>query len=204
MADINEFYGIPTGNICDSNNRLGAMDPSIQALDRNMVMVGRAVTVACAGGDNLTIHKAVLEAKPGDVLVVNCGGFRNAGIFGELLATCCRARGIVGIVIDGACRDKNDLIEMNFPTFVKNTCPNGTTKETCGAINVAMPCGGIMVKPGDIIIGDCDGVVVIPQEKEEEVLEKSKAKKAFEDSVKDKLAAGLSTAELFNLTPKFH
>ena len=97
--DIREFEGIPTGNVCDSNNRMGAMDPGIQALDRHMTVVGRAFPVECAPGDNLTIHKAVLEAQPGDVLVVNCGGFLHAGGFGELLATACRARGIAGIVI---------------------------------------------------------------------------------------------------------
>lgn len=201
--NIYEFQGIPTGNICDSNDRLGAMDSGIQALDRHMTVVGRAFTAFCPPGDNLTIHKAVLEAQPGDVLVVNCGGYLQAGVFGELLATSCRARGIAGIVIDGACRDKNELIEMNFPTFVRGTCPNGTVKEDCGDTNVPMTCGGLTVEPGDVIIGDCDGVVVIPKAKAETVLEKSKAKKAFEDSIRDKLAEGVSTAELFHLTAKF-
>lgn len=201
--NIRQFEGIPTGNICDSNGRVGAMDPQIQALDRNMTLVGRAFTVECAPGDNLTIHKAVLEAQPGDVLVVNCAGYRNAGSFGELLATACRARGILGIVIDGACRDKNELIEMNFPTFVRGTCPNGTVKEFCGRTNLPMVCGGLTVKPGDVIIGDCDGVVVIDQDKAEEVLERSIAKKAFEDDVRAKLEQGVTTAELFHLYDKF-
>ena len=201
--DIREFEGIPTGNICDSNDRLGSMDAAIQALDRHMTVVGRAFTVVCPPGDNLTIHKAVLEAQPGDVLVVNCSGFLQAGVFGELLATSCRAHGIVGIVIDGACRDKNELIEMNFPTFVRGTCPNGTLKEVCGATNVPIPCGGLTVEPGDIIVGDCDGLVVIPKAKAEIVLEKSKAKKVFEDEIREKVANGVSTAELFNLTAKF-
>ena len=201
--NIQEFVGIPTGNVCDSNGLLGAMDASIQALDRHMTVVGRAFPLECAPGDNLTIHKAVLEAAPGDVLVVGCGGFLQAGGFGELLATACRAKGIVGIVIDGACRDKNELIEMDFPTFVKGTCPNGTVKEFCGRTNVPVNCGGIMVHPGDIIIGDCDGVVVVPNDKAEEVLEKSKLKKAKEDEIREKLQQGITTAELFNLYPKF-
>jgi len=202
--DIREFEGIPTGNICDSNGRMGAMDAGIQALDRHMTVVGRAFPVECAPWYNLTIHKAVLEAQPGDVLVVDCDGFLQAGAFGELLATACRARGIVGIVIDGACRDKNELIEMNFPTFARATCPNGTVKDYCGRTNVPMVCGGLLVSPGDVIIGDCDGVVVIPRDKAPEVLERSKAKKAFEDSIRVKLEQGITTAELFNLTVKFH
>lgn len=201
--DILEFVGIPTGNVCDSNGLLGSMDPGIQALDRNMTVVGRAFTVECPPGDNLTIHKAILEAQPGDVLVVNCQGFLHAGCFGELMATACVAKGIAGVVIDGACRDKNDLIEMNFPTFVRATCPNGTVKETCGKTNVPVVCGGLTVNPGDVIVGDCDGLVVIPQEKAEEVLEKSKLKKAKEAEIRQKLQQGITTAELFNLTPKF-
>lgn len=201
--DILEFRDIPTGNICDSNNRLGALDPAIQALDRHMTVAGRAYTVQCPPGDNLTVHKAMLEARPGDVLVVSCGGFLNAGGFGELMATACQVKGIAGVVIDGACRDKNELIEMGFPTFVRGTCPNGTVKENCGTTGTAVLCGGTLVRTGDIVIGDCDGVVVIPQENAEAVLERSKAKKAAEDEIRQKLLQGITTAELFDLYPKF-
>lgn len=205
MANFAEaFKGIPTGNICDSNDRLGAMDPEIQALDRKMTLVGTALTVACPAGDNITIHKAVLQAKPGDVLVINCGGYRNAGVFGEMLAIACRARGIVGVVIDGACRDKNDIIEMGFPMFVRGTCPNGTTKDTCGATNVPMPCGGMMVNPGDLIVGDCDGVVVLPAAKADEVLKKSQEKKRVEDAARPHLEKGVPTTELFGLADKIN
>ena len=201
--DILEFRDIPTGNICDSNNRLGALDPAIQALDRHMTVAGRAYTVQCPPGDNLTVHKAMLEARPGDVLVVSCGGFVNAGGFGELMATTCQVKGIAGIVIDGACRDKNELIDMGFPTFARATCPNGTLKENCGATGTAVLCGGALVRAGDIVVGDCDGVVVIPREEAEGVLERSKAKKAAEDEIRQKLLQGITTAELFNLHPKF-
>ena len=201
--DILEFRDIPTGNICDSNNRLGALDPAIQALDRHMTVAGVAYTVQCPPGDNLTVHKAMLEARPGDVLVVSCGGFLNAGGFGELMATACQVKGIAGVVIDGACRDKNELIEMGFPTFVRGTCPNGTVKENCGATGTAVLCGGTLVRTGDIVVGDCDGVVVIPQESAEAVLERSKAKKAKEDEIRQQLLGGSSTAELFDLTKKF-
>lgn len=201
--DILEFRGIPTGNICDSQNRLGALDPAIQALDRRMTVVGRAYTVQCPPGDNLTVHKAMVEAQPGDVLVVSCGGYLNAGGFGELMALACRVKGIAGIVIDGACRDKNDLIKMGFPTFVRGTCPNGTAKENCGATGTAVLCGGTLVRTGDIVVADCDGVVVIPQAEAQGVLERSKAKKAKEDEIRLQLLSGISTAELFDLTKKF-
>lgn len=199
-----ELEGIPTGNICDCMpEKRAAMDSGIKPLDRNMRVVGTALTVACAAGDNLTIHKAVLEAKPGDVLVVNCGGFVGGGVFGELLATACAGRGIVGVVVDGSTRDTNDLIEMNFPTFSRGICPDGTGKGTCGAIGAPVPCGGKMVHNGDLIVGDCDGVVVVPAEMAEEVVQKAKEKKAFEDDAKQKLEAGATTAELFHLAPYF-
>lgn len=201
--DITGFKGIPTGNICDSNNRLGAMDSEIKPLSRHMSMVGRAMTVFCAAGDNLTIHKAVTLAKPGDVLVINCCGYKNAGVFGELLAISCMTHGIAGVVIDGACRDKNDLIELGFPVFTRAVCPNGTVKEFCSEVNQPINCGGIAVNPGDVVIGDCDGVVVIPSSNAEEVLKKSKAKKAAEDEMRKKLESGETTAQLLSLYSKF-
>ena len=198
------FKGIPTGNICDSNNREGSMDAEINPLHYKFEVTGYAMTVTCAPGDNLTIHKAIAEAKPGSVLVIDCKGYTGAGVFGELFATSCIARGIKGVVIDGACRDKSDLIEMNFPVYSRAVNPNGTLKETCGEINTVIECGGRIVKPGDIIVGDADGIVVIPQEKAQEVLEKSQAKKAKEDELKVLLAQGKTTAELMGFEKKWN
>ena len=190
------FEGIPTGNIADSNGFAGVMDSGIRPLERHMTLCGRALTCACVGGDNLTIHKAVLEAKPGDVLVVTCGGYTNAGVFGEMLGICCRARGIAGVVIDGSCRDSNELIDMGFPVYSRGVNPNGTTKTTCGSVNEKIICGGVWVEPGDIVVGDADGIVVIKQNVAEEVLRKSQEKKAKEESLKAVFASSKSTAEV--------
>ena len=203
MDIYQDFYGIPTGNIADSQNFRGVMDAGIQPLDRKMQMVGRALTVACAAGDNLTIHKAVLMAQPGDILVVSCGGYLNCGVFGEMLAISCRAKGIAGIVIDGSCRDSLELIEMNFPTYVRGVNPNGTIKETCGAVNGKILCGGVWVEGGDVIAADADGVVVIKPAEAEEVLRKAAAKKVRESELRPLLAAGQTTAELLGLLDKF-
>jgi len=203
MDIYQDFYGIPTGNIADSQNFRGVMDAGIQPLDRKMQMVGRALTVACAAGDNLTIHKAVLMAQPGDILVVSCGGYLNCGVFGEMLAISCRAKGIAGIVIDGSCRDSLELIEMNFPTYVRGVNPNGTIKETCGAVNGKILCGGVWVEGGDVIAADADGVVVIKPAEAEEVLRKAAAKKVRESELRPLLAAGQTTAELLGLMDKF-
>lgn len=200
---VDGFRGIPTGNICDSNERLGSMSYAIQALDRSFAVTGRAMTVSCHPGDNLTIHKAIYEAQPGVVLVIDCHGYMDAGCFGEMFAISCRKKGIAGVVIDGACRDKNGLIEMGFPVFSRGTCPNGTTKEIPGKINHPILCGGRRVEPDDIIVGDCDGVVVIEKAQAESVLERAKAKLLFEESVlAPNLAKGRTTVELMGLAQK--
>ncbi len=196
------FLEAPTGNICDANGGRGVMDAGIHPLDRHMQMAGRALTVACAAGDNLTIHKAVVLAQPGDVLVINCGGYLNAGVFGEMLALSCMAKGIAGVVIDGSCRDVNDLIDLGFPTFVRGVNPRGTIKDTCGAVGGEVLCGGVTVRAGDIVVGDCDGVVVIPQEEADVILDKALAKKQREDEMRPLLRAGGTTAELLGLMDK--
>ena len=196
------FLEAPTGNICDANGGRGVMDAGIHPLDRHMQLAGRALTVACAAGDNLTIHKAVVLAQPGDVLVINCGGYLNAGVFGEMLALSCMAKGIAGVVIDGSCRDVNDLIELGFPTFVRGVNPRGTIKDTCGAVGGEVLCGGVTVRTGDIVVGDCDGVVVIPQEEADLILDKALAKKQREDEMRPLLRAGGTTAELLGLMDK--
>ena len=202
MNIIEGFRGIPTGNIADSQGFSGVMDAGIQPLDRKMLVVGPALTCAGTAGDNLTIHKAVLMAKPGDVLVVNCGGWQNSGVFGEMLALCCKAKGIAGVVIDGSCRDSLELITMGFPTYTRGVNPNGTIKETCGQVNGKILCGGVWVEAGDIIAADADGVVVVKAAEAPQVLEKACAKKSREEQLRPLLMEGKSTAELLNLMDK--
>lgn len=202
MNICEKFLGIPTGNIADSNGLFGSIDPDIRPIDRRMSFCGRALTVVCPAGDNLTIHKAVHVAEPGDVLLINCGGYKNAGVFGEMLAISCLARGIAAVVIDGGCRDINQIIDMNFPLYARAVCANGTTKEASGAINVPTVIGGVLVNPGDVVVGDGDGVVVVPLEKAGEVLAKALAKKEREDKLRPLLEAGQTTAELLGLMDK--
>ncbi len=194
---------IPTGNIADSQDFSGVMDAGIQPLDRNMRIAGPALTCACAAGDNLTIHKAVTLAKPGDVLVINCGGWMNSGVFGEMLAICCQTKGIAGVVIDGSCRDSLELIKMGFPTYSRGVNPNGTIKASCGQVNGSILCGGIWVEAGDYIVADADGVVVVKPQEAEQVLKKASAKKAREEQLRQLLRDGKTTAELLGLTEKF-
>lgn len=194
---------LPTGNICDGNYKGGNMDPSIKPIDPATKIVGRAYTVKCQPSDNLTIFKGIIEAAPGSVLVVDAGGYSGSGYFGEIMALDCLRKGIVGLVIDGACRDADDIQELGFPVFSRGLNPGGTVKETVGTTNEPIQCGGKIVKTGDIIIGDRDGVVVIPSEKALEVVERAEAIAAKEVQVKQLIKEGKSTAEIYGHLKKF-
>ena len=193
---------IPTGNVCDSNGRGGNMDAGIKPLGKQMKAVGPAFTVRCQPGDNLTIHKAIYEAPKGSVLVIDAQGFANAGAFGDILATACTHQGIVGVILDGACRDANDIEEMGFPLFCRALNPGGTVKESVGALNQTIQCGGVIVNPGDVIVGDRDGVAVIQSEKAEAVIKAALEKNKAEQAIRDQILQGKSTIDIFKFNDK--
>lgn len=191
---------LPTGNIADNNNSTpnqGVMDTAIKPVDRSMKMIGRAFPVKCFPGDNLAFHQAIYEAKPGDVLVFDVHGYSNAGHFGDILASACKLRNLSGVVIDGSCRDSEDIKELGFPVFARAFNPSGTVKESLGILNTPIHCGGIQVNPDDIIFGDCDGVVVIPKEYEDKVFEDAIKKFEHELEIIELLKSGKSTLEIY-------
>ncbi len=195
-----DLIKLPTGNIADNNNSMpnqGVMDTSIKPVDSTMKMIGRAFTAQCFPGDNLALHQAIYGAKPGEVLILDLHGYTNAGHFGDIMATACKLHGLAGVVIDGSCRDAEDIKELGFPVFVKGYNPSGTVKESLAKMNIPVHCGGIDINPGDIIFGDCDGVVVIPQEHEDEVFEKALAKFEHEKDIVRDLEAGKTTLEIY-------
>lgn len=194
---LRELLKLSTGTVCDANDKSGNMDPAIKPVDPRTRMAGPAYTVRCQPGDNITIHKAVYEAPRGSVLVVDAHSYTGAGAFGEIIAVACQQRGLAGFVIDGACRDASGIEEVGFPVFSRAINPGGTIKESVGQTNVVIQCGGIVVRPGDIVVGDRDGVVVIPQERAEAVLEKAMAIAAREEQVKELLMQGKTTLEIF-------
>ena len=194
---VQELSKLPTGNVADSVGPQFVMNSAIKPIDTKSKMVGRAVTVNCFPGDNLALHQGMAEAKAGDVLVFDCKGYTEAGHFGDMMATACKVKGIAGVVIDGSCRDSQDILELGLPVFVRAFNPRGTVKESLGSVNVPVVCGGVSVKPGDIIFGDCDGVVVVPQEREDEVFAKALKKYDYEIEVREKLLSGMSTMEVY-------
>ena len=196
-----ELSVLPTGNVADNNGkapRQGVMDSGIKPLDPKIHMLGRAVTVRCQPGDNLALHQGIYAAGPGDVLVCDLRGCDQAGHFGDIMALACKVRGLAGVVLDGSCRDAEDIKAMGFPVFSRGINPSGTVKASLGEINVSVVCGGVTVCPGDIILGDCDGIVVVPQCDEDEVFAKAMAKFEKEQHIVEALLAGKSTIEIYS------
>jgi len=189
----------PTGNLCNADERVRAMDAALRPLYSGIRLFGAARTARIAPGQNAAIHRAVHAARPGEVLVVDGGGSRAWGPFGDILATCCRNQGIAGLVIDGTVRDTAELKAMQFPVFCLGAHPAATAKTEPGESDIDIVCGGVPVSPGDIIVGDDDGVVVVPFAITGDVAEKVRAVGAREDDIMKELAAGRTTAEIFGL-----
>lgn len=188
--DIEKYRKLPTGNVADNNTIHGTMDAAIKPVDPECHMLGQAVTVQGHPGDNLALYQGIATAHEGDVLVVDVRGFTRAGHFGDMMATACLAKGIAGVVIDGTCRDVEDLRASGLPVFARGYCPEGTTKACLGSLNVPITVGGVCVHPGDWILGDCDGVVVIPEADAELVLEKGHKKHLHEEEIRQRLLRG--------------
>jgi len=186
-----EFAPYPTPNIADNMNRLPCMDAGIKLINKaKLKLTGVAFTVKTRPGDNLLLHKALDMAGPGDVIVVDGQGDMTNSLLGELMCFYAIKRGINGMVIDGAIRDADTLSELNFPMFARGVTPKGPYKDGPGEINVPISCGGQVVNPGDIIVGDYDGVVVISPKDASELLEKAKATMAKEQEIIKQIKAG--------------
>ncbi|MBM7660021.1 regulator of RNase E activity RraA [Bacillus mesophilus] len=189
MSDIvKEFQEIPTTCISDTMQGLNNMDPSIKPLKEEYRVVGRAYTVKMPVGDNKYVLRGIREAKPGDVLVVDSKGDTYRTIAGDFIVGLAQTLGISGIVTDGVIRDIIGVKKLNYPVFCKGTTVAASAKAGWGEVNVPISCGGASVNPGDIIVADADGVVVIPQVIEVEVLRKAKEKLIFDEEREAKIS----------------
>ncbi len=194
--DIMALKSFSTGMLSDAMGKTGQMGSSIKPVYKGAKIAGPAITVLCPVADNLTIHKAMEIAQAGDVLVVNAGGYPNCGLFGDIMALAAKTKGLTGVVIDGGVRDSASVSRMPFPVFSSAINPGGTVKETLGTINRPVQCGGVPVNPGDIVIGDDDGVVIIPKEKAAEVIQKATRASKLEEDYRKELMTGKSTMQI--------
>jgi 4-hydroxy-4-methyl-2-oxoglutarate aldolase len=190
---------IPTPNLSDAMGRSGAMHSDIKGVFPEARLAGPAYTVRNYAKDNLMSHYALKHASPGDILVVDNGGFKESAGWGELMSRSAKVRGLGGIVIDGGTRDVPELRELKFPVFARCVIPEGTVKVTPGSINCPVNCGGLTVCPGDVVVGDDDGVVVIPREQAELILEKARAIIEKEKSIRERILAGETIYDILNL-----
>ena len=185
-ALVEAFRDLPVANIDDCMNRTAAVDGKIRPLNKAKLL-GPAFTVKVPEGDNLMFHKAMDMAKPGDVIVIDAGGDEKRAVFGALMINYCRVRGLAGVIIDGAVRDLDELSEMDFPVYARAITPNGPYKNGPGEIGTTIAFGGKVVRPGDIIVGDADGIVVIRPEEAQELAEKARKVLDMENGILDKI-----------------
>ena len=200
---VQAFRDLGVATVYEASGRRGSVDPGIKPLARGMRLLGPALTVECHPKDNLMLHKALQIAEKGDVLVASTQGYPDAGYWGGLMSGSAVARQLGGLAIDGCVRDSQELIELGFPVFCRGTCIRGTTKGTLGRINHPLLFGEVVVEPGDLVLGDDDGLVIVPRADMEAVLKAARERVAKEVNKAAELAKGVSSVELNKLEKVF-
>lgn len=200
---IEAFSKQASATVYEASGRKGAVSSMIKPLARGMKICGPALTVLCAPGDNLMLHKALEIAQPGDVIVATTHGIYEYGYWGGLMTVSGMSRKLGGLAIDGCVRDSGEIIKIGFPIFCRGTSIRGTSKNILGLINYPTVFGGIMIEPGDLILGDDDGLVVVKRSECEDVLDKTVKRVKAEEEKAKVLGTGISSVEYNKLTEVF-
>ena len=203
MDLIQQLSRFSAATVHEALGKYGNLPAAIKPISSKMKVCGPAYTVKTMPRDNILLHRAYAYANTGDVIIANCSGFYEAGYWGDLMSLGAKTKGINGLVIDGCVRDADDIEAMGFPVFSRGLCIHGTSNHGDGFLNEPIVIGDVQINPGDIIIGDRDGVVVVPQNRITEAIEKSTVREAKEENVRRQLREGKTSLQIYDWDKKF-